>query len=511
MTEENAATINEVLNNNNKTNKVKDFNENADIFIITTEKSSSNNLEDVANLKRKIEHITQYLKPYISKILYEVLQINSNNLKDICDYIVAEQNELNIKESTKETKIKKLVHLSRYFHHKKTFYEMTKEDILDYLNNLRESSIANPTHKSIGTWNSRQMLFLKFFRWLYNRNEPDIRKRETPGCMKSIRQLPRKEKSPYKPDDMWTMEEHSLFLKYCPYPRDRCYHAMACDTSARPHELLSLKIKDIKFKVSSDSIQYAEVTVDGKTGPRTLPLIDSIPYLKEWILNHPNGNNPDSWLFVSLSDKNYGSNNNDNFTLSNQLSVNGLLKRYKNQYFNLFRKLSDDKKVPEVDKAYIKNFITKPWNLYIIRHSALTEKSKIIKEHILRNHAGWSITSKMPQRYIHYFGSESSILILKVRGVIKENETGSQNILKSKQCPNCFEPNKQDNMFCPKCKMILSYDSYNEVRNKDKQKMDRLESDIESLKSGMTKIFLLIQQNPALVNVKPEVLEKMIK
>ena len=59
--------------------------------------------------------------------------------------------------------------------------------------------------------------------------------------------------------------------------------------------------------------------------------------------------------------------------------------------------------------------------------------------------------------------------------------------------------------------MILSYDSYNEVRNKDKQKIQSLESDIESLKSGMTKIFLLIQQNPALVNVKPEVLEKMIK
>ncbi len=59
--------------------------------------------------------------------------------------------------------------------------------------------------------------------------------------------------------------------------------------------------------------------------------------------------------------------------------------------------------------------------------------------------------------------------------------------------------------------MVLSYDSYNEARNKDKQKMDRLESDVESLKNGMTKIFLLIQQNPALINVKPEVLEKKVK
>jgi integrase len=72
--------------------------------------------------------------------------------------------------------------------------------------------------------------------------------------MKGIKQLPRKEKSSYKPDDMWTIEEHAIFFKYCAYPQDRCYHAMAYDTSARPHELLNLKIKDIKFKILSEGI-----------------------------------------------------------------------------------------------------------------------------------------------------------------------------------------------------------------------------------------------------------------
>jgi len=213
---------------------------------------------------------------------------------------------------------------------------------------------------------------------------------------------------------------------------------MAKDTAARPHELLNLKIKDIKFKISADNIQYAEITVDGKTDPRTLPLIDSIPYIKEWILNHPNSKYPESWLFVSLSDKNHVDNNN-NTPVSSQLSVNGLLKRYKNQYRNLFVKLLEDNNVPEFDKSYIRNMLTTPFNLYIQRHSALTEKSTIVKEHILRNYAGWSITSKMPQIYIHYFGGESSKSILKAKGVIKENEIGMQHILKSKQCPNCYE------------------------------------------------------------------------
>jgi len=183
---------NEFLSNNDDENYPYDkaINQIKKIDNKTTEKSSSYTLENTEYLQRNIKSITQYLKSYISKMLYEVLQINSYNVKIICDYIIAEQNELNIKESTKETKIKRLVHLSRYFHHKKTFFEMVKEDLLDYLNSLRKHSSLDPTNKSIGTWNSRQMLFLKFFRWLYNPNEPDLKKRQTPDCMKGIKQLP---------------------------------------------------------------------------------------------------------------------------------------------------------------------------------------------------------------------------------------------------------------------------------------------------------------------------------
>ncbi|MGA9171119.1 MAG: hypothetical protein WBZ20_13355 [Nitrososphaeraceae archaeon] len=48
---------------------------------------------------------------------------------------------------------------------------------------------------------------------------------------------------------------------------DRCHHTMSRDLSARPHEISSLKIKDIVFKTADDK-QYAEVLVNGKTGTR---------------------------------------------------------------------------------------------------------------------------------------------------------------------------------------------------------------------------------------------------
>lgn len=109
---------------------------------------------------------------------------------------------------------------------------------------------------------------------MYNRNEPNNKKWITPPCKQGIKPLPRKEKLPYKLGGMWTKYDHLMFLKYCPECRDRCYHAMANDTSARPHELLSLKIKDIIFKKSSTGMQYAQVHIlQSKTRPRTLPFL----------------------------------------------------------------------------------------------------------------------------------------------------------------------------------------------------------------------------------------------
>jgi hypothetical protein len=174
---------------------------------------SSRNLIDFEKLVRNQSN-------YIKKLYKEIVELNSTNAHIICDYIVTEEAETNIQESTKSDKIKKLCLLSRFFHHKICFSSMTKSDILCYLNSLRKSSEVDPTHRSIGTYNGRQMVFMKFFRWLYNPDEPDHRKQITPPCMVGVKCLPRRETSPYKPEDIWTANDHVIFLKYCHMARD---------------------------------------------------------------------------------------------------------------------------------------------------------------------------------------------------------------------------------------------------------------------------------------------------
>ena len=140
----------------------------------------------------------------------------------------------------------------------------------------------------------------------------------------------------------------------------------------------------------------------------------------------------------------------------------------------------------------------------------LTKKSQFLTEANLRSHAGWTASSKMPQVYIHLSG-ESNNAILEKHGVITKEIKERENILKSKECPNCQEINKHESRICTKCRMVLTYDSYNEARSEDTYKIKKLENDMESLKLGMNKIFLLIQQNPVLAQIKPDILEKIIK
>lgn len=382
--------------------------------------------------------------------------------------------------------------LSNFFDDRKTYQEMTKEDILAYLNNLRKPQ--GEGNAWITTYNNRQMVFLKFFRWLYNPNEPDSTKRTTPLCMAGVKRLVKREKTSYKPSDIWDERDVSIFLKYCPNKRDRCYYSMAFDMSARPHEILSLRIKDIKFCITDNKKQYVEVRIpDGKTGSRVTVLIDSIPYLKEWLLEHPHSSNPDSYIFIIKN--------------GSRLTYEGLASRctfYEKNYYPGLLSDSSTIEVDTPDKAIIRNLLTKPWNLYVLRHSALTKKSQVLTEANLRSHAGWTASSKMPQVYVHLSG-EHNDAILEKHGIVTKDVREKDTILKGIECPNCQEVNKRDSKLCHQCRMILSYDSYVEVRNEDLNKIQKLETDMESLKMGMNEIMSFIQMNPSLSYIKPEI------
>jgi integrase/recombinase XerD len=438
--------------------------------------------------ERKIENTVEGLPSECFHFLHDrVLSASRENAITICDYIASLKSEINPSDSYRDNTVTLLCKFSVFFKNayakSKRFKEITREDVLSFLDSFRKIESVDPLHKWIGTYNLYRIQLMRFFKWLYS---PDMeqKKRPKPSIIENIPQLRRKERSIYKPTDLWTPTDDSLFLKYCPNPRDRCYHAMSRDSAARPHELLKLKIKDVIFKLTPDKKQYAEILVNGKTGTRHIPLIDSIPYIKDWINQHPQYGNSNSILLCGFG-KSFG----------RQIKARSIADVYINYKSKFFPKLLNSPNVLPEDKQKIKELLKKPWNPYIRRHSSLTEKSTILKEHTLRQFAGWSPSSNMHLKYLHYFGNESNDSILEAYGIISKGKQLSET-LRPKQCPNCNEPNKPDSKFCAKCRMVLTYDAYNETLEKQQEQesevqrlQQKYEQDMKTMREEMENKF----------------------
>jgi integrase/recombinase XerD len=383
------------------------------------------------------------------------LSIKENALS-IANFLIECKHE-GVDVSTRQSYSFTLCKLSEFI--KQPFTEFTKDSILSYLDSLRKNEDLDPKHKWKGTYNLRIIHIGKFFKYL---NKPEL--------MEGIYKQKRKEKSIYSPSDLWSAEDIIIFVKYCPSIKIKCYLMVAIDSSCRPHEISKLKVKDVAFK-QIEGKHYAEILVNGKTGSRHIPLINSIPYVKEWLDSHPIKSNPNSYFICALSKG-----------LGHRVTTDSLNKTFHSYKTEYFPKLLNNPDVPQKDKDIITALLNKPFNPYIFRHTALTEKSKILKEHILRQHAGWSISSDMPQRYLHYFNNESSDSILEAYG-LKPSVT-QKDKLKPVSCPNCGTDNKIDSKFCSSCKLALTLQAWNEAEEESKS----VKNDLTDIKKQMEEL-----------------------
>ena len=183
-------------------------------------------------LEEKINLITEGIRPFYRKMLKD--KISRENAKTICDYIITNKRENNVGAHVIRLKIQTLVNFSEFIGTNKILskesVDITKQDLQRFLDRYRKDECADPLHRWIGSYNLRWTGPLQFFRWLYDPDNPEPKSRRTPSIIAGIKRYKRKEESIYTPDDLWTEEDDSLFLKYVNNVRDRCYHMVSRDT-----------------------------------------------------------------------------------------------------------------------------------------------------------------------------------------------------------------------------------------------------------------------------------------
>lgn len=138
-------------------------------------------------------------------------------------------------------------------------------------------SVAAEIEKREWTASSKQtfkVLMKKFYKWIEGTDEyPDKIKWMKTNIKSSHKKLP---------DELFNEEDIEKLIRFAETIRDKAFISVLYESGCRIGEIGEMKIKDIWFDTFG-----ARIHVSGKTGARIVRVVNSAPYLQEWINSHP--------------------------------------------------------------------------------------------------------------------------------------------------------------------------------------------------------------------------------
>ncbi len=309
----------------------------------------------------------------------------------------------------------------------KDWDKLTNEDIKELVFWIVQKYSPDTGQETNSTWDHKKVLKI-FFRWV-KLGSREHRLVGDPEETKFIRLKPVKNK--IVREDLITKEDCEKMLRSCNGNlRDKALIHVQYEAGTRPGEILSLKIKHVKF----DNIG-AVIHVDGKTGPRPVRLVTSVPSLAAWRDAHPFRDDPEAPMFMKIDQNHYG----QPLTWA---TANKILK-------TVAARAKLNKKI----------------NLKLFRHSEATETAKYMTESQMRIRHGWTQTSRIPANYVHLVGADVEKAYLSHLGIIEEEK---QDLDMPKLCHICKMPNSRDSEICNKCGKPLDLKKAMELEEKAK-------------------------------------------
>lgn len=267
---------------------------------------------------------------------------------------------------------------------------------------------------------------------------------EYPSIIKHI--SPKQDKSKEKRRDFLTIDEYKQILRYFSTERPEDIEIKALlgiifDTCCRPQEALFIQKKGI-----IDYEEYAKILLfsHGKEGVNNgfLQVIDSYPYLIDWIRIHPKFENENDLLFINL-----GQSKNH----LKQLKIENIRQKLK-------------KACKELD-------INKRISPYSLKHSGITYKFQAgLTEDQVKHIARWT-TSKMSSSYNHSTAEDVFERQLFAKGKNKEKQIPK---IEEQKCVFCGEINPFEAILCKQCKRNLNRKEIEAKQLKDQESINKV-------------------------------------
>lgn len=278
------------------------------------------------------------------------------------------------------------------------------------------------------------------------------------------------------PSEMLRWSEDVLpMIEAADYARDEAMIATAWDLGGRSGEFQSILLGKV-----TDHRHGLQITVDGKQGQRSVPLIPSVPHLQKWLSRHP-GDDPDDPLWSKLN------------------SPEGIS-------YNMYKKV--------LTRAAEEAGVEKPVTLTNFRKSRASHlASQGMNQPQLEDRMGWVRGSDAAARYIAVFGREAENKFASIHGL--EVEESSSDEIAPVECPRCGRETPREEDFCMWCNQALKQEAINRIKeDRDelrtavlklaKEKPDLLE-DIENAQKMMS----VLDENPELLESAKDFAEAM--
>ncbi|EMA47926.1 tyrosine-type recombinase/integrase [Halococcus saccharolyticus] len=221
-----------------------------------------------------------------------------------------------------------------------------------------------------------------------------------------------------EPRDMLHWDDHILpMIEGSRNPRDAALIAVAWDSGARSGEIRGLTVGDI-----TDHDNGLQITVEGKTGKRTVTLIPSVPHLQKWIDDHPAPDDRNAPLWCKLSS-------------ADELS------------FRMFKKA--------LESAAERAGVDRPVTLTNFRKSCAAHlASRGMNQAHIEEHHGWTRGSRVASRYISVFSDDSDRELARIRGLDVSDEEPDP--IGPVECPRCDRETPREQPTCVWCNQPLS-------------------------------------------------------
>jgi integrase len=234
-----------------------------------------------------------------------------------------------------------------------------------------------------------------------------------------------KERHKLMPDDLLTLDEISKLIDNAKNVRDAAIIALLSDAPLRTHELVLLQRRHL---VIEDKQPYIIVPENTKTGTRRIPLINSVPYLVQYLNFFKNQMQPNDPLFM-----------HELWNKERRPLTYGALRTM-------------------LKKVAHRAGVNKRIYPYLFRHSIITRYANKLSNAQLEKIAGWIHGTNMHTTYEHLSDADLSSAVARANGLKVSDEQGDTKP-RIKVCGRCKYANAQDSIYCARCGGVLSIET----------------------------------------------------